>query len=147
MIMYRKPKREINRISHVEHNKTILGKRGFRLSKGWDQHCPSLLGTDANNQRIAYDWEDHLWMLKHKEVPVVYVTEPYPEHVGGEAITELAELVKADWHVQISEGLAIHNPGRTVPIWITRYEGRTDESRVDNLLNSYTNCGDDCVYC
>jgi len=141
--MYRKPKREINRISHIDHNKTILRKRGFRLFKGWDQHCPSLLGTDADNQRIAYDWEDHCYMLKNKEVPTVYVTEPYPEHVEGETFMELAELVKDGWHVQISEGLSLHNPGRTIPIWITQNCVITDY----NLLDSYTNCRPDCDMC
>ena len=82
-------------------------------------------------------------MLRNKEVPVVYVTEPYPEHVDGKAITELAELIKKDWHVQISEGLSIHNPGQTVPIWITQNSVITDY----DLLDSYTNCGDDCIYC
>ena len=153
MIIFRKPKREINQINspskymkqyhHVEHNKAILRSRGFRIFKGWDRYGPNLLGTDSNNQRIAYDWEDHLWMRRNKEVPVVYVTEPYPEHVDGKAITELAELIKKDWHVQISEGLSIHNPGQTVPIWITQNSVITDY----DLLDSYTNCGEDCIYC
>ena len=84
-----------------------------------------------------------MWMLKNKEVPTVYVTEPYPEHVEGETFMELAELVKDGWHVQISEGLSLHNPGRTIPIWITQNCVITDY----NLLDSYTNCRPDCDMC
>jgi len=68
-------------------------------------------------------------MLKHKEVPTVYVAEPYS--LEGDDFVELAELVKDGWHVQISEGLSLWNPGQTIPIWITK-------AKDLDLLDSYT---------
>ena len=113
-------------IAAVKHNKAtqdrdraiaILMGRGFRRVKGWDQHCPNYPGRSPDDFRQRYSWEDHCYMLKHKEVPTVYVSEPY--HLEGDDFVELAELVKDGWHVQISEGLSLHNPGQTIPIWIT----------------------------
>ena len=78
-----------------------------------------------------YDWVDHCYMLQHKEVPTVYVTEPYSEHVQGDTFSELASLVNDGWHVQISVGLSLYNPNRTVPIWITLDNESTDHSLLD----------------
>ena len=127
----------------IEHNKANIRDRGFRRVKGWDADCPRYPGRDSMGGPF-YDWEDHCYMLKHKEVPTVYVSEPYVERVQGEAFSELADLVADGWHVQISEGLSLHNPGRTLPIWITWDNKSTDHELLDV---SRTNCDRDCEFC
>ena len=120
-----------------EHNKTILKDRGFWIVKGWDSNCPRYPGIPSDEEPWEsmggrfYDWVDHCYMLQHKEVPTVYVTEPYSEHVQGDTFSELAGLVNDGWHVQISVGLSLHNPNRTVPIWITLDNESTDHSLLD----------------
>ena len=114
----------------VEHNEAILKGRGFRRVDGWNLRCPSPHGRPKRKRdRIPYDWEDHCYMLKHEELPTVYVPEPY--HLECDDFVELAELVKDGWHVQISEGLSLWNPGQTIPIWITK-------AKDLDLLDSYT---------
>ena len=134
----------------VEHNEANIRDRGFRRVTGWDGDCPRYPGIPADEEPGEsiggrfYDWEDHCYMLKHKDVPTVYVTEPYVERVQGEVFLELAELVKDGWYVQIAEGLSLHNPGRTLPIWITWHNKSTDHRLLDVSL---TNCGPDCEFC
>ena len=130
-------------MSHLEamHNEAIVKARGFRRVEGWDQHRPNYPGRSLDEQH-AYDWEAHCYMLKHKRVPTVYVSEPYD--LESEDFAELAELVKDGWHVQITEGLALYYPGHTIPIWITWDNDSTDY----NLLSSLdVRCDPNCVIC
>lgn len=137
----------------VEHNEAIIKARGFRRVKGWDADCPRYPGIPADEEPWEslgghfYDWEDHCYMLKHKEVPTVYVTEPYVERIEGVHFSELAELVKDGWHIQMSVGLSLCDPGRTLPIWITWDNKSTDFDLLDVNYMRSANCGPDCDIC
>ena len=57
-------------------------------------------------------------MLSHRELPTIYVSEPYDLY--DEAFGEMAKLVEEGWDVRIVIDRSLWNPGRTIPIWMSR---------------------------
>tara|TARA_R100000306_G_scaffold38646_1_gene38472 strand:+ start:202 stop:684 length:483 start_codon:yes stop_codon:yes gene_type:complete len=123
-----------------------LAKEGYTITYGWLQHLDSEVETNADqaNAPYGYDvattlldfeldelglslgtlnrrgnrprWFDHPYILEKGGVKT-YVIEPY--HFGGESWGEMAKLADGGWEVEIMGAeYAVHNPGRTIVIWI-----------------------------
>ena len=93
-----------------------LAESGYWKEDYWDNGCPS--PDPRYPDQIGYRWEDHLYMLKHRELPTIYVSEPYD--LGDEDFGEMAKLVEEGWDVRIVLHKSLWNPGSTIPIWMSR---------------------------
>jgi hypothetical protein len=91
-----------------------LAEKGYWMEGYWDKGCPSPRDPD----QIRYTWADHLYMLRHSELPTIYVSEPYD--LDGDDFGEMAKLVDDGWDVRIVPHKSLWNPGSTIPIWMSR---------------------------
>jgi hypothetical protein len=93
-----------------------LAESGYWLEGGWDNRCPS--PDPMFSDQIRFSWEDHRYMLRHSELPTIYVSEPY--NLCDENFGEMAELVDEGWYVRIVPHRSLWNPGSTIPIWMSQ---------------------------
>lgn len=63
-------------------------------------------------------WLDHPYKLLMPDGGKVFVSEPYG--LAAEDIAGLQRLEEQGWRVSIRPDRALHFPGRTVAVWITR---------------------------
>ena len=77
------------------------------------------------SRRTVYGWElvnsrllDHIYRLVHPEKGTIWVAEPYG--IWGADLARLTEEMAKGWDIRIDPKRAIHLPGSTVAIWITR---------------------------
>ena len=102
-------------LKHMQY----LAKEGYWLECDWDKDCPSPHDPDPDEwPPLSFTWEDHRYMLSHRELPTIYVSEPYDLY--DEAFGEMAKLVEEGWDVRIVIDRSLWNPGRTIPIWMSR---------------------------
>ena len=93
-----------------------LAESGYWLEGAWDNRCPS--PDPRFPDQIGFTWEDHRYMLRHQELPTIYVSEPYD--LDGDDFGEMAKLVNEGWDVRIVPHKSLWNPGSTIPIWMSR---------------------------
>jgi len=99
-----------------------LAELGYQKEDYWDNHCPS--PDPRFPDQIGFTWEDHRYMLRHPELPTIYVAEPYD--LDGDDFGEMAWLVDEGWDVRIVPHKALWNPGSTIPIWMSREPGNME---------------------
>lgn len=67
---------------------------------------------------LTAGWLDHPYKLRSSDGRTIFVSEPYG--LSPSAITNLNRLQESGWSVDVRPERALHYPGRTIAIWITR---------------------------
>jgi hypothetical protein len=89
-----------------------LRRKGWE-SRAWGMAAPAELSESSPT------WRDHPYTLVHREREVLlFCAEPY--ELAGEGLLALAALVVAGWDVHVDAGSAVHFPGRTLRVSLSR---------------------------
>ena len=81
--------------------------------RGWGTAAPAELVESSPA------WRDHPYALVHPEREyLLFCAEPY--ELGSESLLALAELAVAGWDVRVDAGSAVHFPGRTLRVSLSR---------------------------
>ncbi len=92
---------------------------GSPFVKRQESHYGRYLDWDSTI--VTTEWFDHPYRLIAPDGRSVFVSEPYG--VEAEGIAHLAAMLGDGWNVRVLADMAIHYPGWTVAIWITKKAG------------------------